>query len=229
MSKSRSSPKTAVRTRILETAASIFSTKGFSASSLQDIADALNLTRPAIYYYFGSKEEILHALVEDDAQVAALFIADIRSQPGEVAAVRFHGAVKTFVCWILERREIFRIMERLDDDLPEPVVRAQRQAKRQVLKEFTDLIAEGVESGALSKTENHRTAALAIIGMCTWSAWWYNSDKDGTVEAVAEFIAALASRMFSTEAACSALDRKNYAAALARMQQDLAVLGDFLD
>ena len=59
------------RDDILASATHIFATKGYHASTLQDIADELGLTRPAFYYYFESKQEILEAICLRAAEVYA--------------------------------------------------------------------------------------------------------------------------------------------------------------
>ena len=51
------------RMQILTVAARLFVEQGYRATSLQDVADLLGVTRPALYYYFGSKEELLHAIL----------------------------------------------------------------------------------------------------------------------------------------------------------------------
>lgn len=56
--------RTDTRERILTTAALLFSEKGFSATSIRDISDALGVTKAALYYHFTSKEQILHAIVD---------------------------------------------------------------------------------------------------------------------------------------------------------------------
>ena len=43
---------------ILRAAARLFRERGFEQTRLTDIADALNITKPALYYYIGNKEEI---------------------------------------------------------------------------------------------------------------------------------------------------------------------------
>ncbi|MGD9021410.1 MAG: helix-turn-helix domain-containing protein, partial [Lysobacterales bacterium] len=47
------------RRAILRTAAILFSEKGFRETSLNDIADALNVTKPSLYYYVKNKDDIL--------------------------------------------------------------------------------------------------------------------------------------------------------------------------
>src|SRR5688572_1836138 len=47
------------RLAVLRTAAELFVTRGFHCTKLTDVAERLNITKPAIYYYFASKDEIL--------------------------------------------------------------------------------------------------------------------------------------------------------------------------
>ena len=136
------------RDRILESAAEVFGAKGYSATSFKDIADALDLTRTALYYYFDSKEEILHALVEEDAQVVAKLLRDIRVQQGGAVLQRLQQSVEVFVSWVLRRRNIFILMESIAREFPSKITSIQENAKRQVLQEFIDLISEGMEKGS---------------------------------------------------------------------------------
>jgi AcrR family transcriptional regulator len=56
--------RTDTRERILATASALFAEKGFTATSIRDISDALGVTKAALYYHFASKDEILHAIVD---------------------------------------------------------------------------------------------------------------------------------------------------------------------
>lgn len=52
------------RERILETAERLFLERGFHATTMQDVADRLDITKPALYYHFSSKAEILGSLLD---------------------------------------------------------------------------------------------------------------------------------------------------------------------
>jgi AcrR family transcriptional regulator len=62
------------RTRIQETALVLFSTRGYEATSLQEIAAALDVTKAALYYHFPSKAALLQSLADPflDAEQALL-------------------------------------------------------------------------------------------------------------------------------------------------------------
>lgn len=51
------------REAVLHAAVRSFNDRGFHATSLDDVANALNVTKPTIYHYFGSKDEILFECV----------------------------------------------------------------------------------------------------------------------------------------------------------------------
>jgi len=58
------------RETILQAASSLFVEKGFGGTNVHDISSALGISRPALYYYFKSKEAILESLVDSFTVVA---------------------------------------------------------------------------------------------------------------------------------------------------------------
>jgi AcrR family transcriptional regulator len=52
------------RQAVLRTAAALFRSKGVQNTALSDVADALNVSKPTVYYYFRNKDEVLLALIE---------------------------------------------------------------------------------------------------------------------------------------------------------------------
>src|ERR1700748_1482449 len=70
-----------VENEIYEHATRLFAERGFAGTSLQDIADALGITRPALYYYVKSKDELLAKLAADVAGVCAAQITELAARP----------------------------------------------------------------------------------------------------------------------------------------------------
>lgn len=54
----------AVRDRLLDAALRLFARKGFASASVRELAEAAEVTRPTLYYHFGSKEGLYLELVE---------------------------------------------------------------------------------------------------------------------------------------------------------------------
>src|SRR5262249_15236281 len=84
-SSSSPGPRTAgrelVENEIYEQAFRLFADRGFAGTSLQDIADALGITRPALYYYVKSKDELLAKLAADVAGGSAAQITEVATRP----------------------------------------------------------------------------------------------------------------------------------------------------
>ncbi len=53
------------RQEILDTALNLFSVQGYEASSVSQIAEAVGIRKASVYSHFGSKQEILNALVQE--------------------------------------------------------------------------------------------------------------------------------------------------------------------
>jgi AcrR family transcriptional regulator len=72
-------PDPSTRERILDVAQDLFTDQGFDGTSMREIAQRLNISKPAIYYHFASKEEILMALhmrLHEFGQAALARLAD---------------------------------------------------------------------------------------------------------------------------------------------------------
>ncbi|WP_330175971.1 TetR/AcrR family transcriptional regulator [Streptomyces sp. NBC_01498] len=70
-----------MRADILDAARKLFGTKGYTVTSIADLAEALSVTKGALYYHFKSKEAILSALVAEPAAEIAVIADDAAGRP----------------------------------------------------------------------------------------------------------------------------------------------------
>lgn len=173
-----------VLNEILDRAAELFAQKGFDATTLGDIADAMDMTRPALYYYIRNKDDLLAALVKGLTQAIAADLTSIRRKRGLTPEDKLRDAVRHVVTEIAHKSARFRLLDRSEASLPERVAEVHLEAKRRVLVELTALVENGIRSGAFRPVDP-RTAAFAIVGSCNWVAWWYREDY-GSVGTIAD-------------------------------------------
>ncbi|KAB2384832.1 TetR/AcrR family transcriptional regulator [Actinomadura montaniterrae] len=174
-----------VEGRIIEEAERLFAEKGFAATSLQDIADAAGMTRPAIYHYVRSKDDLLARLVQELTWTSAEELRQVSSDAASSAVTRLHGMVKLLATRLTTHPERFQLMIRSEPELPAELASVYAQGRRNVLREFIGVIDEGVRDGSLRPVDT-RAAALAIIGMCNWLAWWYKAGRDDPEKVTAQ-------------------------------------------
>ncbi len=212
----------ATRTAILDSAARLFATKGFDGTSLQDIADSLGLTRPAVYHYFASKDDMLATLVADTSGLAAEKLAQIRKDPALTSTAKLRAVTAAIVRERLDAPGQFRMLERSEDSLPEPTARRHRAARRAVLAEVVGVLHEGILNGEFRSCDE-RLGALSILGMCNWVAWWHHPESAGSLDAIVDALATNATAMFAGEGR-RVPDDGGLPGALALVRQDLDYL-----
>ena len=71
-----------VRTRLLHAAVRVFDRKGYAAASVREVAEMAGVTKPAVYYHFGSKEGLLISILQQAEAEVARTIARSVARPG---------------------------------------------------------------------------------------------------------------------------------------------------
>ncbi|MFC4113828.1 TetR/AcrR family transcriptional regulator [Nonomuraea zeae] len=80
--------RTDTRERIQQVALELFAERGYDKTSLQEVADRLEITRPALYYHFRTKEAILASIVDGLGDSIDELVGWAREQPSTVESRR---------------------------------------------------------------------------------------------------------------------------------------------
>lgn len=98
------------RERILDVALDLFTEKGFDGTSLREIAEKLDVTKAALYYYFPSKDDILTALHMRIHEVGREAMQRMDEEP--VTLKMWGELLDQIVGQMLAQRKIFLMHER---------------------------------------------------------------------------------------------------------------------
>jgi AcrR family transcriptional regulator len=104
--------QTNTRTRIQEVAIKLFTEQGYEATSLREIAEALGVTKAALYYHFKTKEDIVASLAEDRVEAIQALVSWAREQPRTLETRR--EIIRRYAADMTGGRhhEVMRFMER---------------------------------------------------------------------------------------------------------------------
>lgn len=182
-----------VRKAMLNAAAELFAERGFAGTNLRDLADVLGISRPGLYYHFPNKEKILEALIEEVTLSMADELAAIAAQVDRDPEDALRVMVRSATSWVLENPVMFRVLDRSEADLPTDLRERHEQTKRTVLSNFTAIIERGIAVGKFRPVDPH-IAALSVIGMRNWAAWWFKPEGRLPKHEVAETISEMAVR-----------------------------------
>ncbi len=178
----RERERAAKREAVLRTAARLFNAKGYHATSLDEVAVALNVTKPTIYHYFANKDEILFECTRRglDAIVAA---ARAATAQGGTAADRLRVLLMTYASCMLD--DYCMLVARTQDNQLSPDSRAQfRALKREIDGHLRQVIADGVADGSLAVADV-RIAAFAMASALNGLGSWFNPEGPHSVEETA--------------------------------------------
>ena len=181
------------RDRILQAAMTLFYARGYSATTLDDVAAALGVTKPFIYTYFRGKTDLLAALCTPTIDLSLQAVAAAASAPGSPTE-RLRRAMVDFTKVVLSRQANIAIFFREEKNLEPAALAEITSLRRRFDRVLSALLADGVAAGEFD-IPDVSLAALAIGGMISWAYTWYRPNGRLPLEPLCEHMAELALRM----------------------------------
>jgi AcrR family transcriptional regulator len=176
------------REAVIHAAARAFNARGFHNTSLDDIATALGVTKPTLYYYVENKEQLLFESFCAGLEPVRAAVRDARAS-GRSARERLHGvllryaqAIASEFGWCMVRAE--------DQDLSAEMRTHVKALKSEIDQGIRRLIREGIADGSIGACDPKMTA-FALAGALNWIAHWYRDSQPQSASQVADAFVAL--------------------------------------
>lgn len=179
----REQQREAKREAVLQAATQLFNERGFHATSLDDIAARLNVSKPTVYYYVKNKDEILLSCVRQGLDMMLEHIEASRRAGGK-AMDQLLTCMRTYAHIVMQDFGMCLIRVG-DEQLPPDSRRELRRLKAEIDHEFRRLVAAGVAEGSIAPCDPKMTA-FVIAGALSWIARWYQPGGEYTPEQIAE-------------------------------------------
>lgn len=170
------------REAVLRAAVRLFLEQGYHGTTLNDVAERLNITKPALYNYFRGKDEILYecwavgqervddCIDEIDAG-GGTGLAKLRKLIVRYAEVMTTDYGKSFVRFDVR-------------DIPEHNRKLVASAKKKIDRTFRRYIRDGIEDGSVRPCDV-KLSAFAIAGSLNWIGHWYQPGGALPADAIA--------------------------------------------
>lgn len=177
---------------IYRTAARIIYEKGFDATSMSEIAEALGMTKPGLYYYVKGKKELLFSLMRfamDRLDAEVIRPATEVADPAE----RLRTIVSRHARLLTSEREagvLAILMDEvggLSDEQRRTIVRRKR-AYFELVRDTVDAVVQGGENPTVDPT----VAAFSLLGMVMWLSRWYDRSGPLTRDQVVDHLTEIA-------------------------------------
>jgi TetR/AcrR family transcriptional regulator, cholesterol catabolism regulator len=164
------------RQEILRTAARLFQEQGYHATSMNDVAAALKLSKGGLYHHFQSKDEILFQIMSHAMDITEERVINVcRGIRDPEERLRTLIRLHIDVVLSLRDREI-TVMLHENHPLP-PALRRRINARKKDYIHFVEAVIADVRRVRQSKRiVDPKAAALALLGMVNWIYQWYKPE-----------------------------------------------------
>lgn len=172
-----------LRSEILEVATRMFAEQGYNATSIRQVTEAARCTKPALYYYFRSKEELFKVCVDLHLGALSELIQGFVAKPGPIRP-RIHASLVAFVDHAQANPAGMQLIQRVDmrpeEGAPDVDVRGSQELHLQMIEH---LIRQGVASGEVREGLEPRDAAVALSGTINFQfQLWLHCGEDWSVD-----------------------------------------------
>jgi AcrR family transcriptional regulator len=175
---------------IYREAADVIFERGFDATSMGDIANAVDLTKGGLYYYIKGKKALLYAIMDfalNRLEAEVLEPARKEEDPEQRLAILISGHVDL----VLEDTSVMTIMSSEEDGLEEKHRGHIKQRRRACSEFFQDTVTAVLEARGRTETLDPEVAAESALGMIHWIVRWYRDSGRLSAEEITEQITAL--------------------------------------
>ncbi len=159
---------------ILRAAAALFRERGYERTRLNDIAQALNVTKPTLYYYIENKEDILVEIQQTGLDEIMEELAAL-GRGAQSGADILRRVMVRYANWATGEFGVCVARHFLVTLAPENLARL-RSARRIVERRIRETITRGIADGSLRPCEPWVVATM-IVGAVNWMAFWYENSS----------------------------------------------------
>ncbi len=164
------------RKQILDAAAALFSQHGFDATSLREIASAVNMKAGSLYYHFESKEalilEVLNIGIENIHQNVQNRISSIPEN--SPFSLILEEAIKGHLEALLEKGDYTSTNIRNYGQIPISIQKLSLDIRNSYEDLWRELLEEGARKGEIKPGVDLKILRLSLLGMLNRTIEWYH-------------------------------------------------------
>ncbi len=177
-------PRQEPRQEILRAAARLFQQQGYDATSMNDVAAALKLSKGGLYHHFQSKDEILFHIMSHAMEITEQRVINAARRI-EDPEERLRTLIRLHIGVVLseEDREI-TVMLHENHPLPPALRRKINGRKKDYVHFVENLIADVQRQRNSTSSVTPRAAAFALLGMINWIYQWHKPGGALTGDAI---------------------------------------------
>ena len=169
MARGRARDYDTTREQIVARAAALFAERGYSATSMNDVAQACGVSKPALYHYVADKQQLLLEITEGHIAHLASLVAEVRARHADPEP-RLRALIEAFVEVYAGAQSEHRVLTEDVRFLPEAERERVLAGQRRVVAAFADALAE--LRPELRRARLDKPVTMLLFGMMNWMFTW---------------------------------------------------------
>lgn len=189
---SRGVPRAVREPQILEVAGRVFAACGYHAASMEEIAAQAGVTKPLVYAYFGSKEELYAAYIERSGR-ELMDRMRAATDPDAPPTQRLHAGILEFLGFVEERREGWQVLHSELAAAGGPLAEELAGLRAGIARMIGRLLLETVADGQVTKETSAALDGVAhgVVGAGESLADWWLAHPELPAERAARLLVAM--------------------------------------
>lgn len=161
---------------IIAKAAKLFREKGFSATSMRDLAEHVGVEAASLYNHISSKAEILQEICFKTANNFMSHIEEVDATPNKTAIEKIQAILRFHIKQMLDNYEEVYVSDREWKHLTDPYLSNMQSQRRAYRQRIASVIEEGIRRGEIKEIDAP-TAVLIMLHAVSGIESWHRSKK----------------------------------------------------
>lgn len=171
------------REAVLRAAVRMFNARGFHATSLDDVAGSLGISKPTIYHYLGNKEQVLIECVTRGLELLLAAKELVQDNPGD-GLTKLRQFLISYAQIMMD--DFGRCVVRTGDEFLSAEGAAKfRARKRKIDLAMRSLIEDGIADASIAPLDVKLTS-FTLAGALNWSGRWHDPEGPLPAENIAK-------------------------------------------
>lgn len=183
--RSRRLPRAVRQRQIVDAAVEVFAEHGFHQASMDEISETAGVSKPMLYAYLGSKDELFLACVRREATQLIEAISGAADNDLTPDEQLWHG-LRSFFTHVSENRASWTLLHRLANSRENPYSEEMTEWREQAIELIAALLARATSGGEQPlQTDQMRPFAVALAGASESLVEWWDLNPDHTADGLA--------------------------------------------
>lgn len=171
---------------LLRAATRLFRERGFHATSMQDLAEALGMNRGSLYHYIDSKDDLLWSILTTALDLLSARVGPMLTATDVPSSQRLADGIREHLRVAAASADELSLIQVELRSLGDQRRRDMIQRRNEYEELWRQALRAAIADGAVRQDADVRLTVIGILSACNWFTQWYRPDGPMSVDQIAD-------------------------------------------